>query len=66
MGLMVDARAADVDCRGVLDDTFRFGVAVEADDRAQSAGDGGASLATVFEVAGEALDVDTRRTSNSR
>ena len=58
VGLVVDARPADVHRRGVLDDTFFFGVAVEPDDRAQPAGDRGAGLAAVFEVAGEALDVD--------
>ena len=42
----------------MLDHAFLFGVAVEPDDRAQPAGDGGTSLAAVFEVAGEALDVD--------
>jgi hypothetical protein len=42
----------------VLDHPFLLGVAVEPDDRAQPAGDGGAGLAAVFEVAGEALDVD--------
>ena len=58
VGLVVDPRSADVHRRGVLDDAFLFGVAVEPDDRAQPAGDGGAGLAAVFEVAGEALDVD--------
>jgi hypothetical protein len=42
----------------VLDDTLFFGVAVEADDRAQPTGDGGAGLAAIFEVTSEALDVD--------
>ena len=58
VGLVVDARPADVHRRRVLDDAFFFGVAVEPDDRAQPAGDRGAGLAAVFEVAGEALDVD--------
>ena len=43
----------------MLDDTFLFGVTVEPDDRAQPAGNRGAGLTAVFEVAGEALDVDT-------
>ena len=42
----------------MLDHAFLFGVAVAPDDRAQPAGDGGTSLAAVFEVAGEALDDD--------
>ena len=58
VGLVVDAWSADVHRRRVLDDAFLFGVAVEADDGAQPPGDGGACLAAVLEVAGEALDVD--------
>jgi hypothetical protein len=58
VGLVVDARPTDVHGRGVLDDAFFFGVAVEPDDRAQPAGDRRPGLATVFEVAGEALDID--------
>ena len=58
MGLVVDPWPADVHRRRVLDHAFFFGVAVEPDDRAQPAGDGGPSLAAVFEVAGEAFDVD--------
>ena len=39
-------------------DAFFFGVPVEPDDRAQPTGDGGPGLAAVFEIAGEAFDVD--------
>jgi len=59
VGLVVDPGSADVHGRGVLDDAFLLRVAVEADDRAQAAADGGASLAAVFEVTGKALDVDS-------
>ena len=58
VGLVVDPRSADVHRRGVLDEAFLLGVAVEPDDRAQPAGDGGPGLAALFEVASEALDVD--------
>ena len=59
VGLVVDAGSADVHGRGVLDDAFLLGVAVEADHGAQPAADGGAGLAAVFEVTGEAFDVDS-------
>jgi hypothetical protein len=58
MGLVVDAGPTDVHRRGVLDDAFLLGVAVEPDDRAQPAGDRRSGLAVIFEVAGEAFDVD--------
>jgi hypothetical protein len=58
VGLAVDARSADVNRRRVLDDAFFLGVAIEADDRAQPASDRGPGLAAVFEIAGEAFDVD--------
>jgi hypothetical protein len=57
VGLGVDPRSADVH-GGECSMTFFFGVTVEADDHAQSPGDRGADPAGVFEVAGEALDVD--------
>ena len=59
VGLVVDPGSADVHGRGVLDDAFFLGVAVEADHGAQAAADGGAGLAAIFEVAGEAFDVDS-------
>jgi hypothetical protein len=43
----------------MLDHAFLFGVPVEAHHRARPACDGGAGLAAIFEVAGEAFDVDT-------
>jgi hypothetical protein len=58
MGLVVDTRPADVHRWRVVDDAFLFGVAVEADNGAQAAGDGGACASAVFEIAGKALDVD--------
>jgi hypothetical protein len=58
VGLIVDPRPADVDTRGSFDRPFFFGVTVEADDRAQPAGDSCPRLAGVLQVAGEALDVD--------
>ena len=54
-GLIVDAGSADVYRRGVLDDAFFFGVAVEPDDRAQPTGNRRPRLAAILEVAGEAL-----------
>ena len=51
MGLIVDPRSADVHRRQVSDDALFLGVAVEPDNRAQQAGDGGACLATVLEIA---------------
>ena len=65
VGLVIDFRSPDVHRRGVLDHAFLFGVAVEADDRAQPARHRRSRLAAVLQVAGEALDVD-RRTSNRR
>jgi hypothetical protein len=41
----------------VLDQAFLFCVAVEPDDGAQPAGDGGACLAAILDVTGEAFDV---------
>ena len=58
MGFVVDAWPADVHRRRVFDDALFFCVAVEPDDGAQAAGDGGAGLAAIFEIAGVALDVD--------
>ena len=58
VGLVIDARPADVHRRRVLDDAFVLGVAEEPDDGAEPASDRGAGLAAVFEVAGVALDVD--------
>lgn len=58
VGLVVDAPPANMHGGGVLDDALLFGVAVEPDHRAQAAADGGAGLAAIFEVTGEALDVD--------
>src|SRR5262245_27986049 len=42
----------------MLDHAFVFGVPVEAHRRAQPACNGGAGLAAILEVAGDAFDVD--------
>lgn len=57
VGLHVDAWTAHVGGRGVLDEALLLGIAVEAHDRAQAAGDGGARPALGLEVPTEALDV---------
>ena len=61
VGLVVEARPAHVGRRGPFEQSLLFGVAVEAGDRAQPAGDCRARTATCFEVAGEALDVCATR-----
>lgn len=58
MGLVVDSWSTDMHGGRVLDDPFFLGVAVEADDGGQPASDRGACATSVFEVTGEALDVD--------
>ena len=47
-----------MDGRGVLDDAFFLGVAVEADGGCTAGGRRWRGLAVVFEVTGEAFDVD--------
>jgi hypothetical protein len=58
VGLVIDTWAADVHRRGVLDDAFLCGVAVEPDDREQPTRHRRPRLAAVLELAGEAFDVD--------
>ena len=55
--LVVQAGPADMGGRGVVEEFFLDGVAVEPRDGAQPAGDGGPGAAAGFQVAGEALDV---------
>ena len=57
VGLVVEARPPDVHRGGVVDETFRLGVAVEADDRGEATSDRGARLAGGLQHAGEGLDV---------
>jgi len=56
--LVIDPRTADVYRRRVFDHAFFLRVPVEPDDRAQPASDRCPRLAAVFEIAGEAFDVD--------
>src|SRR6266516_4869171 len=56
-GFVVQAGPADVRGRGMLEEFFLDGVAVEPCDGAQAAGDGGPGAAAGFEIAGEELDV---------
>jgi hypothetical protein len=55
--LIVDPRPPHVGGRGVLEELFLNGVAVEPGDGTQPPGDGSAGAATCFQVAGEGLDV---------
>ena len=57
MGLIVQARSADMRGRGMLEQVLLHRIPVEPRDRAQTAGDGGAGPAAGFQVTGEALDV---------
>ena len=57
MGLVVDPGSADMDRWGVGDQTFLFGVAVEAGHGAQSPGDGRRCPTLSFELPSEGLDV---------
>jgi len=57
VGFVVDPRAADMDRRGVRDEAFLLGVAVEAGDRAQPAGDRRRRPNSSFELPAERLDV---------
>ena len=61
VGLVVQAGPAHVHRRGDRDEAFLFGVAVEAGDRAQPAGDGGPSPTQRLEVAAEPFDVSPAR-----
>jgi hypothetical protein len=55
--LVVDAGTADVDGRGVGDEAFLLGVAVEAGHRAQPSGDRGRRPTVCLQLASERLDV---------
>jgi hypothetical protein len=55
--LIVQPGTADMSGRGVIEQVFFDGVAVEPGDGAQPPGDGGPGAATGFQVAGKALDV---------
>ena len=57
MGLVVEAGPADMSCRGAFEQTFLFGVAVEAGHGAQPPGDRRPSAAALLEIAGVALDI---------
>jgi len=57
VGLVVQAGPADVHSRGVLDEPFLLGVAVEAHDGRQASADGGPGPAKFFELSGEQLDL---------
>jgi hypothetical protein len=54
---VVDPRAADMDRRGVCDQAFLLGVAVETGDRAQPAADRRGGPALRLELTAEGLDV---------
>jgi hypothetical protein len=53
----IQARAADMNGRGMLEQLFLHRVLVEPRDGAQAAGDGRPRAAAGFQVAGEAFDV---------
>ena len=57
MGLIVQARSADMRGRGMLEQVFLYRVLVEPGDGAQAVGNGGPGAATGLHVPGEALDV---------
>ena len=57
--LVIDARAADVGCRGVLKEFFFDGVPVEPGDGAQPPGDGSPGPAPGLQLPGEGLNVGT-------
>jgi len=57
VGLVVQAGPADVHSRGVLDEPFLLGVAVEAHDGGQAPPDRGPCTAKFFELSGEQLDL---------
>jgi hypothetical protein len=57
VGFVVQAGPADVRGRGILEEFFLDGIAIEPGDGAQSAGDGGPGAAAGFQIAGEELDV---------
>jgi hypothetical protein len=59
VGFVVDAQTADVDGRGVIEEFFFDGVAVEPGDGRQAPGDGDPGPPAGLEVAGEAFDVGT-------
>ena len=57
VGFVVQAGPADVCGRGMIEEFFLDGVAVEPGDGAQAAGNAGPGAAAGFEIAGEELDV---------
>jgi hypothetical protein len=57
MGLIVEAWAADVNRRGVLDESFLLGVAVEPHDGREAPTDRCPGSAELFEFAGKQLDL---------
>ena len=59
VGLVVDPVSADMDCRGMSDYAFLFGVAVEAGDGAQPPGDRRRCTTSSLELTSEGLDVAT-------
>jgi hypothetical protein len=62
VGLVVKTRATNVHRRRPFDEALLFGVAVEAHDRAQPAGDTRSSPAQRLEVPAELFDVNATRT----
>jgi hypothetical protein len=57
VGFVVQAGAADMRGRGMIEELFLERVAVEPGDGAQPAGDGGPGSAAGFQIAGKELDV---------
>ena len=57
MRLAIKAPPPHVGCRGMVQQAFLDGVAVEPGDGAKPPGDGGAGTAAGFQIVGEALDV---------
>lgn len=55
--LVVEARSADVHGGRVVEEALFLGVAVEARNRAEAAGDCGPGATTGFKISSEALDV---------
>jgi hypothetical protein len=62
MRLVIEARAPEVHRRRHRDQSFFFGVAVEARDRAQSPRDGRPRPTLCLQVPAEGFDVSTART----
>jgi hypothetical protein len=61
MGLIIQARAADMRGPGMLQQLFLHRVPVEPGDRAQPPGDGRPGTAARFQIAGEAFDIRPAR-----